>query len=30
MPQVFKVSSYWIFFWANENDSLVPFHVHVC
>ena len=29
MPQVFKVGSYWIFFWANENDSLEPVHVHV-
>ena len=30
MPQVFKVWSYWVFFWANENDPLEPVHVHVC
>ena len=22
MPQVFKVGSYWVYFWANENDPL--------
>ena len=29
MPQVFKVGSYWVFFWANENELLEPIHVHV-
>ena len=30
MPQVFKIGSYWVFFWANEQDPLEPVHVHVC
>ena len=30
MPQVFKVGSYWVYFWSNENDPLEPIHVHVC
>ena len=30
MPQVFKIGSYWVFFWAAENDPLEPVHVHVC
>ena len=29
MPQIFKVGSYWIYFWANENEPLEPVHVHV-
>ena len=29
MPRVFKVGSYWVFFWANENDPLEPVHVHI-
>ena len=29
MPQIFKVGSYWVFFWANENEPLEPIHVHV-
>lgn len=29
MPQVFKVGSYWVFFWANESTPLEPVHVHV-
>ncbi|MBQ6023229.1 MAG: DUF4160 domain-containing protein [Clostridia bacterium] len=29
MPQVFKVGSYWVFFWANENQPLEPVHVHI-
>ena len=29
MPQIFKVGSYTIFFWANEGDPLEPIHVHV-
>ena len=20
MPQIFKIGSYWVFFWANESD----------
>ncbi len=29
MPQIFKVGSYIVYFWANENDPLEPIHVHV-
>ena len=29
MPQVFKIGSYWVYFWANENKPLEPVHVHV-
>ncbi|MCF0230256.1 MAG: DUF4160 domain-containing protein [Parasporobacterium sp.] len=29
MPQVFKIGSYWVYFWANESDPLEPVHVHV-
>ena len=29
MPQVFKVGSYWIYFWTNENKPLEPIHVHI-
>lgn len=29
MPQIFKVGSYTIFFWANEGVPLEPIHVHV-
>ena len=29
MPQIFKIGSYWVFFWANENKPLEPIHVHV-
>ena len=29
MPQVFKIGSYFVFFWTNENDPLEPIHVHV-
>lgn len=29
MPQVFKIGSYWVYFWVNENDPLEPVHVHV-
>ncbi len=28
MPQVFKIGSYWVYFWANENKPLEPVHVH--
>ena len=27
MPQVFKIGSYWVYFWTNENDPLKPVHV---
>ena len=29
MPQVFKVGSYWVYFWSNENDPSEPVHVHI-
>jgi len=29
MPQIFKIGSYWVFFWSNENVPLEPVHVHV-
>ena len=29
MPQVFKIGSYWIYFWANEGKPSEPIHVHV-
>lgn len=29
MPQVFKVGSYWVYFWSNENEPTEPIHVHV-
>ena len=29
MPQIFKIGSYWVYFWANENKPLEPVHVHV-
>ena len=29
MPQVFKVGSYWVYFWSNENSPLEPIHVHI-
>ena len=29
MPQVFKIGSYVVYFWANENMPLEPVHVHV-
>ena len=29
MPQVFKVGSYWVYFWSNKNKLLEPIHVHV-
>ena len=30
MPRVFKIGSYIMYFWVNENDPLEPVHVHVC
>lgn len=29
MPQVFKIGSYWVYFWSNESEPLEPVHVHV-
>ncbi|MBR3861725.1 MAG: DUF4160 domain-containing protein [Oscillospiraceae bacterium] len=29
MPQVFKIGSYWVYFWSNEQEPLEPIHVHV-
>ncbi len=29
MPQVFKLGSYWVYFWTNENKPLEPIHVHI-
>lgn len=29
MPQIFRIGSYWIYFWTNENEPLEPIHVHV-
>ena len=29
MPQIFKIGSYRIYFWANENKPLEPIHVHI-
>ena len=30
MPQIFKIGSYWVYFWADEQMPLEPVHVHVC
>ncbi|MGN0242857.1 MAG: DUF4160 domain-containing protein [Lachnospiraceae bacterium] len=29
MPQVFKIGSYWVYFWSNESCPIEPIHVHV-
>lgn len=29
MPQVFKIGSYWVYFWADEGQPIEPVHVHV-
>lgn len=29
MPQVFKIGSYWVYFWSNEGMPREPIHVHV-
>ncbi|MEG1195102.1 MAG: DUF4160 domain-containing protein [Clostridia bacterium] len=29
MPQIFRIGAYWVYFWANENKSFEPIHVHV-
>lgn len=29
MPQIFRIGSYWVFFWVAEGMPLEPIHVHV-
>ena len=29
MPKIFRIGSYIIYFWSNENDPLEPVHVHI-
>lgn len=29
MPQIFRIGSYIVYFWPNENDPLEPVHVHI-
>jgi hypothetical protein len=29
MPQIFKIGSYIVYFWANEGKPLEPIHVHI-
>lgn len=29
MPQIFRIGSYIVYFWSNENKPLEPVHVHV-
>ena len=29
MPQVFKLGSYWVYFWTNENNPTEPIHVNI-
>lgn len=29
MPQIFKIGSYIVYFWTNENKPLEPIHIHV-
>ncbi len=29
MPQIFKLGSYWVYLWTNENKPLEPIHVHI-
>ena len=29
MPQVYKLGSYWVYFWTNENNPTEPIHVHI-
>ena len=29
MPQIFRIGSYIIYFWSNENNPLEPIHVHI-
>jgi hypothetical protein len=29
MPQIFKIGSFWVYFWSDEGRPLEPIHVHV-
>ena len=29
MPKIFRIGSYWVYFWSNEGDPIEPVHVHV-
>ncbi len=29
MPQIFRIGSYIVYFWSNENEPLEPVHVHI-
>lgn len=29
MPQIFRVGSFVVYFWSNENNPVEPIHVHV-
>jgi hypothetical protein len=29
VPQIFRIGSYWVYFWSNENNPIEPIHVHV-
>jgi hypothetical protein len=29
MPQVFRIGSYLVYFWANEGEPLEAIHVHI-
>lgn len=29
MPQIFRIGSYIVYFWSNENEPLEPIHVHI-
>lgn len=29
MPQIFRLGSYWVYFWTDECKPLEPVHVHV-
>lgn len=29
MPQIFRIGSYWVYFWTNEGLPLEPIHIHI-
>lgn len=29
MPQIFRIGSYIVYFWSNENNPLEPVHVYI-
>ena len=29
MPRLFKIGSYTVYFWVNENQPVEPIHVHI-